>query len=63
MADRYYIPAEQAIELSQILESEQDNAPELVASVRRIVFATPIPEDIADELERSLENAATGLSL
>ncbi|GGG77433.1 hypothetical protein GCM10011415_27910 [Salipiger pallidus] len=63
MADRYYLPATQVLELSAILEDAEEKAPDLVAEVRRLVFATPIPDDAADEVERQLDNAETGLSI
>lgn len=63
MADRYYIPADQVQELSAILDDAEGSATDLVAHVRRLVFATPIPDDVADDIERQLDNAETGLSI
>lgn len=63
MADRYYIPAEQVQEISGILTEWEDVSPELVEHMRRLVFATPIPDDLADDIERSMDNSETGLSI
>lgn len=63
MADRYYLPAAQVQELSEILETAEATSPALVADIRRLVFATEIPDEFADDLERALDNAETGLSI
>lgn len=63
MADRYYLPAEQVKALQEVLDAAEGHSPDLVADVRRLVFATEIPDDMADEIEREMENAATGLSI
>lgn len=59
MADRYYLPAEQVQELSAILADAEAREPDLVQDVRRLVFATEIPNEMADEIERQLDNAET----
>lgn len=63
MADRYYLPATQVQELSVILDAAEATSPELVDNIRRLVFATEIPDEFADDLERALDNAETGLSI
>lgn len=74
MASRFYIPADQAQELSQSLEAAEDAAFKdagdalkalnlLVEDVRRLVFATEVPDELADQLERDIDNAETGLSI
>lgn len=63
MADRYYLPAAQVQELSAILDNAEESAPDLVSEVRRLVFATEIPDDMGDEIERKLNNAETGFSI
>lgn len=63
MSDRYYLPAAQVQELSEILDDAEEKAPDLVAEVRRLVFATALPDDVADNVERQLDNAQTGLSI
>lgn len=83
MADRYYIPAEIAQELSDCLAEAEIRAAaigvaddkdavvkvseeiiaKLVMDVRLKVFATPIPDKMADDLEQQMDNAETGCSL
>lgn len=63
MADRYYLPAAQVQEISELLDREEANAPLLVAEIRRLVFATAIPDDMADDIERQLKNAENGFSI
>ncbi|CUI01119.1 hypothetical protein [Leisingera aquaemixtae] len=74
MASRFYIPADQVQELSRSLQTAEDTVCKdpvdalralnlLVEDVRRLVFATEVPDELADQLERDMDSAETGLSI
>lgn len=65
MAERYYIPKEQAEALEQVLTSLEKilqkadrQAQQHITKLRELIFATPIPEDVAFGVEASLAELA-----
>ncbi|MPM20173.1 hypothetical protein SDC9_66602 [bioreactor metagenome] len=57
MAERYYLPENDVLELKEILDAAQTDAPGLVADIRRLVFGTEVPEDLALKLEEDFRTA------
>jgi hypothetical protein len=57
MAERYYLPGDKVAELAEILDAAEQEAPELVADVRRLVYGTEVPEDLALKLEEDMRSA------